>query len=184
MGGVLARNAPGSGEPAGARLTPEIDEAVRAALDRLGTPYEVLPCDPDFADTALFCERYGISPKETGNTIVVASKTYPKRYAACLILATTKLDANHTVARLLEVKRLSFATAEETSALTGMMVGGVTVFGLPEGIPVYIDARIPVLTSIVLGGGRRSCKIRIAPEALRRLPNVSVVEGLALDRGA
>lgn len=165
-------------------MTPPVAEAVLAALDRLGAPYEVLPCDPDFADTALFCERYGISPKETGNTIVVASKSSPRRYAACLILATTKLDANHTVARLLEVKRLSFAAAEETSALTGMMVGGVTVFGLPEGIPVYIDARISGLASIVLGGGNRSCKIRIAPEALRRLPNVTVVEGLALDRGA
>jgi len=164
-------------------MTLPIDEAVLAALDRLGAPYEVLPCDPDFADTALFCDRYGVPPEETGNTIVVASKTEPKKYAACLVLATTRLDGNHTVARLLDVKRLSFASAEETHALTGMMVGGVTVFGLPKEIPVYIDRRVLGLPSVVLGGGNRSCKIRIAPEALRWLPNAQVVEGLAFERG-
>lgn len=165
-------------------MTLPIDESVQSALLRLGAPYEVLPCDPDFADTARFCERYGVAPEETGNTILVASKTEPKRYAACLVLATTKLDGNHTVARLLGVKRLSFAAAEETRALTGMMVGGVTVFGLPAGMPVYIDSRVMGLESVVLGGGNRSSKIRIAPEALRRLPNTLVVEGLAFEKSA
>jgi prolyl-tRNA editing enzyme YbaK/EbsC (Cys-tRNA(Pro) deacylase) len=165
-------------------VTLPIDECVQSALLRLGASYEVLPCDPDFADTARFCERYGVAPEETGNTILVASKTEPKKYAACLVLATTKLDGNHTVARLLGVKRLSFAAAEETRELTGMMVGGVTVFGLPAEIPIYIDSRVMVLPSIVLGGGSRSAKIRIAPEVLRRLPNSLVVEGLAFEKSA
>lgn len=165
-------------------MTLSIDENVQSALLRLGAPYDVLPCDPDYADTARFCERYGVAPEETGNTILVASKTDPKKYAACLVLATTRLDGNHTVARLLGVKRLSFAAAEETRALTGMMVGGVTVFGLPEEIPIYIDSRVMLLPSIVLGGGSRSGKIRIAPEALRGLPGAIVVEGLALEKGA
>jgi len=165
-------------------VSASIEETVRAALDLLGAPYAVFPCDPDFADTALFCERYAIAPEETGNTILVASKTEPKRYAACLVLATTKLDVNHTVARLLGVKRLSFASAEETRSVTGMMVGGVTVFGLPEGMPIYIDGRVLALDSVLLGGGGRSCKIRIAAEALRRVPEAVIVEGLALDRSA
>jgi len=32
-----------------------------------------------------------------------------------------------------------------------------------------------------VGGGGRSTKVKLAPDALRRLPNVTVVPGLAMD---
>ena len=162
---------------------PEIlDPRVRAAIESLGVACEVLPCDPDFADTAAFCARYGIAPAQSANTIVVASRKEPKRYAVCLVLATTKLDVNRKVAELLGVKKLSFASGEETVALTGMMVGGVTLFGLPPDWPIYIDGRLASLTSVVVGGGNRSSKLRLAPGELLRIPNASLVDSLALDR--
>jgi len=156
-----------------------IEASVRAALEASTRSFEVLPCDPAFADTAAFCAHYGIPPQESANTIVVATKKEPRQYAACLVLATTRLDVNHSVRRLLGGQKLSFASGEETAALTGMMMGGVTVFGLPPGLPIYIDGAVLDARSVVVGGGSRSCKIRIAPEALRRIPNVLVVEGLA-----
>lgn len=161
-----------------------LDPRVRAAIDSLSVVCEVLACDPDFADTAAFCERYGIPPGESANTIVVASKKEPKRYAACLVLATTKLDVNRKVAELLEVKKISFASGEETAALTGMMMGGVTLFGLPPDWPIYVDSRVAALPSVVVGGGNRSSKLRLAPAELLRIPNARSVEGLALDRPA
>lgn len=159
-----------------------LDGRVRAAIELLGIACEVLPCDPDFADTAAFCAKYGIPPAESANAIVVASKKEPKRYAACLVLATTKLDVNRKVAELLGVKKLSFASGEETVAATGMMVGGVTLFGLPDGWPVFIDSRVAALPSVVVGGGNRSSKLRLAPSDLLRIPGACVVPGLALDR--
>lgn len=159
-----------------------LDPRVRGALESLGASGEVLPCDPDFADTAAFCARYRIPPSESANTIVVASKKEPKKYAACLVLATTKLDVNRKVAELLEVRKLSFATGEETVALTGMMVGGVTVFGLPGGWPIYIDSRVAALSSVVVGGGNRSSKLRLSPGTLLSVPGALLVESLALDR--
>src|SRR5438552_3945849 len=81
----------------------------RTVLDRLGAAYEVIPCDPALADTAAFCAHYGVAPSQSANTIVVASRKDPKVYAACLALATTKLDVNHKVSELLGVKKLSFA---------------------------------------------------------------------------
>jgi prolyl-tRNA editing enzyme YbaK/EbsC (Cys-tRNA(Pro) deacylase) len=155
---------------------------VRSSLENLGSEYEVLACDPELADTAAFCEHYGVSLEESGNTIIVASKKEPKQYAACLVLATTKLDVNHTVRHLMGAKKLSFANDEETKALTGMAVGGVTVFGLPRNLPLYIDSRVMSLDDVVLGGGNRSCKLKVASNVLERLPGVAVVEGLALDR--
>ena len=65
-------------------------------------------------------------------------------------------------------------------ALTGMTVGGVTAFGLPDGLPLYVDSRVMDLDWIILGTGGRNGKIRIAPEVFRRMPAAKVVEGLAM----
>jgi prolyl-tRNA editing enzyme YbaK/EbsC (Cys-tRNA(Pro) deacylase) len=158
--------------------------AVRAALAVLGVVHAVMPCDPEAADTAVFCERYGIAPEDSANTILVASKKEPRRYAACVVLATTRLDVNHKMRELLGEKRLSFADAEETVALTGMRVGGVTPFGLPADLPVYVDAAVLLRPEIVLGGGGRDTKLRLAPAELRKLPGVQIVPGLAHPRPA
>jgi len=157
----------------------DIERKVTSALEALGTAFEVLRIDPAFADTAAFCEKYGVPLDHSGNTIIVASKKEPRKYCACLVLATTRLDVNHAVRRLLDVPRASFATADETKALTGMMIGGVTLLALPPALPIYVDERIMALDYVILGGGSRSSKLRLAPDVLRRLPNVTVVPGLA-----
>ena len=162
-------------------MTDSIDAKVTASLDALGVPYEIMTIDPDFADTARFCERYGIPLDKSANTIIVASKKEPKQYCACVVKATTKLDVNHAVRKLMNASRLSFATAEETQALTGMMIGGVTIFALPSNLAVYADERLMALDWVILGGGSRSTKIKTTPEVFRRLPNTTIVPDLATD---
>jgi prolyl-tRNA editing enzyme YbaK/EbsC (Cys-tRNA(Pro) deacylase) len=157
----------------------EIEKRVTEVLNGLGLAYDVIPIDPAYADTAEFCAQYGYPEDHSGNTIVCASKKEPKRFAACVVAATTRLDVNHAVRRLMGVSRLSFATPEETRALTGMMIGGVTAFALPADLPLYIDSRLMQLDYVILGSGSRSSKIKVAPEALRLLPNAQVIEGLA-----
>jgi prolyl-tRNA editing enzyme YbaK/EbsC (Cys-tRNA(Pro) deacylase) len=159
-----------------------IEAAVVAALDESGVPYELMPCDPDFADTAAFCERYGVSPEMSANTIVVASKAEPKQFCACVVTATTKLDVNGTVRRLLGAKKASFASAEETKELTGMLIGGVTAVALPPGLPLYVDAAVMEQPEVIIGGGSRSLKVRVSPRLFSVLPNTTVVEGLAVPR--
>jgi len=156
-----------------------LEQRVRRALDDTGVAYEAMACDPDFADTAAFCERYGVDPADSANTIVVASKKQPKRFAACVVLATTRLDVNGTVRRRLGVNKASFATPDETAALTGMMIGGVTPFALPDGLPLWVDRAVLDRAEVVVGGGSRSLKIRIAPRIFEQLPGAEVVEGLA-----
>ncbi|HXH82066.1 MAG TPA: YbaK/EbsC family protein [Candidatus Tectomicrobia bacterium] len=157
----------------------EIEQRVVAALDALGVPYELQPIDPDYADTAAYCARYQVPPERAANTIVVASKKEPRQHAACVVQATSRLDVNRAVRRLMNVSRLSFATAEETRALTGMMIGGVTVFALPPGLPVYVDAAVMDLDWVILGSGSRGSKVRTSPEVFRRLPGAQIVPGLA-----
>jgi prolyl-tRNA editing enzyme YbaK/EbsC (Cys-tRNA(Pro) deacylase) len=153
-----------------------LDDRVRESLDALGADYEVLACAPELADTAAFCEAYGISAEVACNAIVVAVKSEPRRYVACLVRADTKLDVNHKVSAIIGVKRLSFASAEETANLTGMLIGGVTVFGLPPDIALLIDTRVMERPSIIVGGGNRSSKVRIDPHAVARLPNARVAD--------
>ncbi len=155
------------------------EASVLAAVAATGAPYEVIEIDPDLADTATFCAHYGYALEASGNCIVVASKDDPPVLAACVALATTKLDVNTRVRRLLGVRKLSFAPAELTREATGMEIGGVTPFGLPASLPLYLDARIAVLDRVIVGGGSRRLKLAVAPAALVAVGGV-VVEDLAL----
>lgn len=159
-----------------------MDEVLRS-LERLGVEYEAMDCDPEFADTAAFCARYGIEPVDSANAIVVVGKSEPRTYVTCVLLATTKLDVNGAVRRRMSVKRASFASADETRALTGMMIGGVTPFALPDHLPLWIDERVMSRPKVIVGGGSRSLKLRVAPDALLAIPGAEVVSGLALEVG-
>ena len=158
----------------------DIEARVRQTLEGLDVPYELMVIDPAYADTAAFCAQYGASPEHSLNTLIVGSKKEPRQYAACVVRATTRLDVNHAVRGLMGVARLSFATAEETMALTGMMIGGVTLFALPATLPVYVDEPLLALDYVILGGGSRSLKIKTSPEVFARIPNTRVVPGLAI----
>ncbi len=156
-----------------------IEARVRGFLDQCGIPFDTIVCRPDQADTAVFCEVFGIAAEASVNTILVASKKEPKQYAACLVLANTRLDVNRVVRKEMGVRKCSFASFEETEQVTGMMSGGVTPFDLPDEVPILIDARISGSDTMWLGGGSRSLKIGVAADDLARLPNARVVEDLA-----
>ncbi|HSX34630.1 MAG TPA: YbaK/EbsC family protein [Candidatus Saccharimonadales bacterium] len=151
----------------------------QAALDSAGLAYRELECDPALADTAAFCEAYHFSLGQSANAIIVAGKAEPVKYACCIALATTKLDVNKAVCKQLGVKRASFASGEQTTELTGMEIGGVTPFGIPAGIPIYVDAAVLEQKEVVMGGGNRSSKVILDPQELTRYPGVEVVQGLA-----
>jgi prolyl-tRNA editing enzyme YbaK/EbsC (Cys-tRNA(Pro) deacylase) len=154
---------------------------VLADLDRLGVAYEVIDCDPDLADTAQFCEAYGVRLEESANAILVASRKPEGHHAVCVALAHTRLDVNGAVRRKLGVRKLSFAPAETTSELTGQQIGGVTIFGLPADLPVWLDARILSCERIVVGAGSRSAKIRLDPAQLVGIDGYEFVDDLAVE---
>lgn len=153
-----------------------LHDLVRQALDTAGAEYEVLACEPHLADTAEFCAHYGISPEEACNAILVALKTTPRRYVACLVRADTRLDVNKKLRDLVGTKKLSFASSEETAELTGMLIGGVSIPGLPAEWPIYLDQRVMESERVIIGGGNRTSKARLAPSELLKLPNASVAD--------
>lgn len=140
---------------------------------------EELGCDPNFADTAAFNEEYGFTPEQSANTIIVASKKIePVQYAVCVVLASTRLDVNKAVTKLMGIKKASFADSEITKQLSGMEIGGVTAIGIND-LPIYVDSEVMDAKEIVMGGGNRTSKAILKPSELLKLPNVKVIEDLA-----
>lgn len=148
-------------------------------LHDLGVEFEVVPCDPDLADTAAFCDAYGYSTEDSANAIVVVGKSEPPAFTMCLVLADSRLDVNKVVRKKLGVRKCSFATAEQTVDLTGMQIGGVTPFGTSTELPLWIDPRVMERERLIIGGGSRDRKLLVPPATLAAHPRAEVIDGLA-----
>jgi prolyl-tRNA editing enzyme YbaK/EbsC (Cys-tRNA(Pro) deacylase) len=144
----------------------------------------VAPIDADLADTAAFCAAYGIRPDESANCVIVAGRRGEiTRYAACVVLATTRADVNGAVRKFLDARKASFAPMDDAVRLTGMEYGGITPIGLPKDWPVLVDSRVVAQPHVIIGSGVRHSKIAIAGPALGALPGAEVIEGLAREAG-
>lgn len=158
-------------------LADPVAEVVRSlGDDRVGAT----EIDPELADTAAFCEEYGSPLERSANCVVVAGKRSGEvRYAACVVLATTRADVNGVVKRRLDVRKASFAPMDEAVSLTGMEYGGITPFGLPGSWPILIDPRVAEAGAVVVGSGLRRSKIVTPADVLTALPGAELVEDLA-----
>lgn len=139
----------------------------------------VAPIDPELADTAAFCEAYGSPLDASANCVVVAGKrSGEERFAACMVLATTRADVNGVVRKRLDVRKASFAPMDTAVELTGMAYGGITPLGLPPSWPLLVDPAVAAAPEVVIGSGIRGSKILIPGRTLAALPGAEVVENL------
>jgi prolyl-tRNA editing enzyme YbaK/EbsC (Cys-tRNA(Pro) deacylase) len=139
----------------------------------------VAEIDPDLADTAAFCERYGVLLAESANCVVIAGRREGEtRFAACVVLATTRADVNGMARRALDVRKASFAATDVAVAETAMEYGGITPIGLPPGWLVLVDAAVAATPRVVIGSGLRKSKLALTGAALAQLPNATVIASL------
>jgi prolyl-tRNA editing enzyme YbaK/EbsC (Cys-tRNA(Pro) deacylase) len=139
----------------------------------------VAEIDPDLADTAAFCEKYQVSPAESANCVVVTGRRDGEaRFAACVILATTRADVNGLARRRLDVRKASFAATGLAVEQTGMEYGGITPVGLPASWPVLIDAAVAATPRVIIGSGVRRSKLTVPGGWLAGLPGAEVLDGL------
>lgn len=160
-------------------MNPDVKQSVIDTLVGLTANFDTMDCDPDLADTAQFCEAYDIPLERSANAIMLASKRPEGVYAVCMVLATHRLDVNGVARREMAVKKVSFAAPEITAEVTGMVMGGVTPFGLPPGVSVLVDIAVMDHPWVVVGGGSRDMKVKVDPEVFSRMPDVRVIVGLA-----
>lgn len=155
-------------------LGPTVPAAL-AGVDAL-----VAEIDPALADTAAFCEAYAVSLEQSANCVVVAAKRGGEtRFAACVALATTRVDVNGFVRRHLDARKVSFAPMDVAVAASQMEYGGITPFGLPADWPVLVDAAVLPVPLVVVGSGIRGSKLVVPGASLAALATAEVLEGLA-----
>ncbi len=161
-------------------LAPAVAAALAAQDGKL--PAEavgVAEIDPELADTAAFCDRYEVGLDESANCVVVAGRRDGEtRFAACVVLATTRADVNGVVRRQLDVRKASFAAADIAVEQTAMEYGGITPIGVPGHWPVFVDAAVAASPRVVIGSGVRRSKLTLPGAALGRLPGAVILEGL------
>src|SRR6266498_2060783 len=164
-------------------LAPGVAAALAAANGTLpADDIGVAEIDPELADTAAFCERYDVALSESANCVVVTGRRDGEaRFAACVVLATTRADVNGVVRRQLDVRKASFATVDLAVAETGMEYGGITPIGLPAHWPVYVDAAVAAAPRVVVGSGVRRSKLSLPGVVLGRLPGALVLDGRVAD---
>ena len=154
-------------------LAPPVARAVRDLADE---EIKVAEIDPALADTAAFCARYGVALAESANCVIVAARRGGEvRYAACVVLATTRADVNGVVRRHLGARKVSFAPQGDAVRLTGMEYGGITPLGLPEEWPVLVDAAVAAAPFVVVGSGLRRSKVALSGPVLAGLKTARVL---------
>lgn len=136
--------------------------------------------DATLSDTAAFCAAYDIAPSASANCVVVTGKRDGvEKFAALVVLATTRADVNGVVKRKLDVRKASFAPQEFTVEQSGMEYGGITPIGLPAEWPVWVDSAVVAAGPVIIGAGIRGAKILIDGADLAAVDGVEVVDGLA-----
>jgi prolyl-tRNA editing enzyme YbaK/EbsC (Cys-tRNA(Pro) deacylase) len=141
----------------------------------------VAPIDPELADTAAFCAAYDVGLDISANCVLIAGKRDGEtRFAACLVLATTRADVNGVVRRALDVRKASFAPMDVAVASSGMEYGGITPIGLVATWPILVDSAVAATPYVIIGSGVRHSKIVLAGAALADLPGARVIEGLGI----
>ncbi len=159
-----------------AALTGPVFSGDPAAGDAIG----VAEIDPALADTAAFCERYGVDQAVSANCVVISGRRGGEtRFAACVVLATTRADVNGAARRELDVRKASFAAMDVAVAETGMEYGGITPVGLPAAWPILVDARVAATPAVVIGSGLRRSKLVLPGAAVAHLPGARVIPSLA-----
>ena len=141
----------------------------------------VVEIDPSVSDTAVTQRQFQLPPESLANCVVVAGKREgEERFAACVVLATTRVDVNGLVKRHLDVRKASFLPMERAVGLTGMEYGGITPIGLPAEWPVLIDRLVVEGGIVVIGSGVRRSKILLPGALLSGLSGAVVMDHLGL----
>lgn len=168
--------------PVSARLD-LVSAPTRDALEGAGLLDEVgvVEIDPSVSDTAATQREFGLNPESLANCVVVSGKREgDERFAACVILATTRADVNGAVRRHLDVRKASFLPMERAVDLTGMEYGGITPIGLPVGWPVLVDRAVAEGGVVVIGSGVRRSKLLLPGALLGSLATAVILDDLGI----
>ena len=150
--------------------------SLKKVLEKETDKFEIIKCESIFSDTESFCNEYNFLLEDSCNAILIKSKKPKIYYSMFCILGNNRLDVNGKVKKLMNAKKVSFASKDEAEGVSNQIYGGISPLGLGTDIDIYIDGNVMKRNKVFIGGGNRTTKIFLSPTELLRLANGTVTD--------
>ena len=98
-----------------------------------------------------------------------------KSFILCLIAGDKKASLKK-MKKLLNLKDVSMASAEDVKKITGYTIGGVSPVGHSSKINVYIDKTLERYTNLFAAAGHPNCVFKISFLNLQKITNGSIID--------
>ena len=96
-------------------------------------------------------------------------------FTLCLVAGDKKVSLNK-IKKILEIKDVSMATADDVKNITGYTIGGVSPIGHLNEIDIFIDNSLERFKSLFAAAGHPNCVFKIDFKNLQKITNGSIKE--------
>ena len=96
-------------------------------------------------------------------------------FILCLVAGDKKVSLNK-IKKILKIKDVSMAIADDVKKITGYTIGGVSPIGHLNKINIYIDNSLERFTSLFAAAGHPNCVFKIDFKNLQKITNGSIKE--------
>ena len=96
-------------------------------------------------------------------------------FTLCLVAGDKKVSLNK-IKKILNIKDVSMASADDVKNITGYTIGGVSPIGHSNKIDIFIDNSLKRFTSLFAAAGHPNCVFEINFTDLQKITNGSIKE--------
>jgi Cys-tRNA(Pro) deacylase len=122
--------------------------------------------------TAESSRQLGVPEHEVVKTLVMQDD---RAQPLVVLMHGDKQVSTKNLARQIGAKSVEPCKPEVAQRHSGYMVGGTSPFGTRRAMPVYVEATVLDLPTILINGGRRGYLVGIAPAVLTELMGATAV---------
>ncbi|MEF7613975.1 Cys-tRNA(Pro) deacylase [Aquincola sp. MAHUQ-54] len=120
----------------------------------------------DHGGTAESSKQLGVDEHSVVKTLVMQDE---KAQPLIVLMHGDKQVSTKNLARAIGAKSVEPCKPEVAQRHSGYLVGGTSPFGTRKAMPVYVEAGVLALPTILINGGRRGFLVGIDPAVLVRL---------------
>lgn len=140
------------------RGTPAIEALEASTVDFEVLTYDAEALVGDYGHRV--ADRLGLNGDVIFKTLLV--ETPDRKFATAVIPVSKHLDLK-AFAKVLGVKKIALASAQDAQRRTGYVIGGISPLGQKQETPTYIDASAQTLPQMIISGGQRGISIKLSP---------------------
>jgi Cys-tRNA(Pro) deacylase len=117
----------------------------------------------DHGGTAESARQLGVDEHRVVKTLVMEDES---ARPLIVLMHGDRSVSTKSLARTLGVKRVQPCAPAVAERHSGYQVGGTSPFGTRKRLPVYVEASILALPTVLINGGRRGFLVEVAPAVL------------------